>query len=47
MKSFQKKLATFWKDQRGIERLEYALVAALITLCAVAAIGFLSGPGLK
>ncbi len=29
----------FWRDEQGLETVEYAIIAALITLAAITAIG--------
>jgi len=35
----RKRIASFWRDERGGEVLEYALIAGLIVVAAIAVIG--------
>jgi pilus assembly protein Flp/PilA len=37
------KLAQFWNDEEGITALEYGLIAGLMAVAIIAAIGFFTG----
>ena len=43
MKTFKNTISRFFKDEQGLETVEYAVIAALITGAAIVAITALGG----